>query len=146
MVLLGRHFSDVRFNVVLVNKFTVCSVFNYKDKLPRRLKSSLVHKFSCAQCASEHVGMTARTLGTRVTVDEHVGVSYRTGARLTQPPHSAIRDNRDSFGTIFDTSNFKILANASCTSDLRILESLYIYKTKPILNNQLSSYPLSIVN
>ena len=80
MVLLGRHFSDVRFDVVLVNKFTVGSFFNYKDKLPVRLKSSLVCKFSCAQCASEYVGMTARTLGTRV--DEHVGVSYRIGARL----------------------------------------------------------------
>ena len=109
-----------------------------------RLKSSLVYKFSCAQCASEYVGMTARTLGTRV--DEHVGVSYRTGARLTQPPHSAIGDHRDSCGASFDTSNFKIFANAYCTSDLRILESVYIYKTKPILNNQLSSYLLSIVN
>ena len=45
-----------------------------------RLKSSLVYKFSCAQCASEYVGMTARILGTRV--DEHVWVSYRTRARL----------------------------------------------------------------
>ena len=61
LVLLGRHFSDVRFNVVLVNKFTVGSFFNYKDKLPMRLKSSLVFKFSCALCASEYVGMTART-------------------------------------------------------------------------------------
>ena len=77
LILLGRHFSDVRVNEVLVNKFTVGSFFNYKDKLPMRLKSSLVYKFSCAQCASEYVGMTARTLGTRV--DEHVGVSYRTG-------------------------------------------------------------------
>ena len=109
-----------------------------------RLKSSLLYTFSCAQCASEYIGMTARTLGTRV--DKHVGVSYRTGARLTQPPHSAIRDHRDICRTPFHTCNFKILANASCTSDLRILESLYIYKTKPILNNQLSSYPLSIVN
>ena len=39
-----------------------------------RLKSSLVYKFSCAQCASEYVGMTARTLSTRV--DEHVGVGW----------------------------------------------------------------------
>ena len=80
LVLLGRHFSDDRFNVVLVNKFTVCSFFNYNDKLPMRLKSSLVYKFCCAQCASEYVGMTAGTLCTRV--DDHVGVSYRTGARL----------------------------------------------------------------
>ena len=70
-----------------------------------RLKSSLVYKFSCALCASEYGGMTARTLDTRV--DEHVGVSYRTGARLTQPPHSAIRDHRDSWGTRFDTSHLK---------------------------------------
>ena len=109
-----------------------------------RLETSLVYKFSCEQCASEYVGMIARTLGTRV--DELVGVSYRKGTRLTQPPHSALRDHIDSCGTPFDTSNLKILANASCTSDLRILELLYIYKTKPILNNQLSSYPLSIVN
>ena len=72
--------------------------------------------------------MTARTLGIRV--DEHVGVSCRTGARLTQPPHSAMRDYRDSCGTPFDTSNFKILANDSCTSDLRILELLYILQNQ----------------
>ena len=82
MVLLGRHFSDIRFNVVLVNKFTVVVFFNYKDKLHMRLKSSLVYKFSCAQCASEYVGMTSRTLGTRV--DEHVWVSYRTGQSLSR--------------------------------------------------------------
>ena len=87
--------------------------------------------------------MTARTLGTRV--DEHVGVSYRTGGRLAQPPHSAMRDYRDSCATPFDTSNFKILANDSCTSDLRILKLLYIYKTKPILNNQLSSYHCKLI-
>ena len=51
-----------------------------------------------------YVGMTARTVGTRV--DEHVWVSYRTGAHLTQPPHSAIRDHRDNCGTPFDTKNF----------------------------------------
>ena len=84
-----------------------------------------VYKFSYAQCASVYVSMTARTLGARV--DEHVGVSYRTGARLTQPPHSEICNHRDSCGSPFDTSEFKILANASCTSDLRILELLCIY-------------------
>ena len=93
-----------------------------------RFKSSLEYKFSCAQCASKYVGMTTLTVGTRV--DELIGVSYRTGSRLTEPPHSAMRDHRESCGTPFDTSNFKILANASCTSDLRILESLYIYKTQ----------------
>ena len=48
-----------------------------------RLKSSLVYKFSCAQCASEYVRMTARTLGTRVY--EHVGGQLPNRS----PPHSA---------------------------------------------------------
>ena len=73
--------------------------------------SSLVHQFRSAQCASEYAGMTARTVYNRV--DEHIGVSYRTEACLTQPHHSAIHDHRDICGTLFDTSNFKILANSS---------------------------------
>ena len=44
-------------------------------------------------CASEYVGLAARTLGTRV--DEHVGVSYRTGARCRQQSYSALRDQSD---------------------------------------------------
>ena len=40
---------------------------------------------------------------------------------------SVIEIGADSV-TTFYTSNFKILANASCTSDLRILESVYISK------------------
>ena len=59
--------------------------------LPLRLRLSLVYKFNCARCASEYVGMTSRTLGSRV--DEHIGVSSSTGARLTCPSHSAIRDH-----------------------------------------------------
>ena len=57
------------------------------------LKSSLVYKFSCAQRASEYVGMTARTLGTRV--DEHVWGQLPNRSS----PHSAIRDHIYSCGT-----------------------------------------------
>ena len=86
------------------------------------------------------IGMTGSTLDT--TFEEHVRVSYRTGASLTLPPHSAIRDHRDICGTPFETSNIKILENVYCTSDRKILESLHISKTKPLLNNYLTSYLL----
>ena len=60
-----------------------------------------------------------------------------------QKPNSAIRDGRDSSGNPFDTSNFNVLANASCTvlRSVRILDSYNIYKTMPVLKNQLGSYP-----
>ena len=73
LALLFEYFKDVRCNILLVNRFKIV-FFNYKVKLPMRLKSSLVHKFRCVKCESEYVGMTTRTHGTRV--DEHVGVSY----------------------------------------------------------------------
>ena len=43
-------------------------------------------------------------------------------------------------------TDFKVLAYSSGASDLRIMESLYIFKEKPSLNAAYSFYPLEIVN
>ena len=48
-----------------------------------------------------------------------------------------------SFGV--QLSNFSILGSTNNELDLRILESLYIYKKRPSLNDQQSSYPLLIL-
>ena len=83
--------------------------------------------------------MTTGTLGVRA--DENAGVSFRTGVPFTRPPHSAVREHLESCPASYDINNFKILTSAAHESDLRILESLYIPKLKPLLNSQLSSYP-----
>ena len=88
--------------------------------------------------------MTTHTLGTRVA--EHAGISFRTGIPLTSPPYSAVRDHSDLCSTNVDMNNFKVLANSSIVIDLKILESLHIFKSRPGLNSPLSSYPLLIVN
>ena len=100
----GRYFKDVRFYILFANKFTIGSLYNFYNKLPILLKTSLVYTFCCASCSLEYAGMASRTLG---TIEKHGCVSYRTGARLTQPPHSVMRDHRDAYCTQFDTSNFK---------------------------------------
>jgi hypothetical protein len=143
--LLSEYFIGIEFNIILVNKFTIGSFFNYKDRLPLASRSSLVYSFSCAQCASSYVGMTARALFTRVA--EHAGRSFRTGRPLAQPPHSSVRLHTEqcSLAPPVSINQFKILCNASSQTDLRILESLYIHKLKPKLNNQSSSFPLSIL-
>ena len=87
--------------------------------------------------------MSTRTLG--ISVDEHKGVSFRTGVPLTSPPQSAVLEHSESCGAAVDIYSFRVLSTSSYELDLRILESLFVFKTKPDLNNQLSSYPLFIV-
>ena len=138
LTLLSKYYSKYKFCVILVNNFTILSFFNYKDKLPLHLRYSLVYKYSCVHCTSEYVGMTTRTLGTRVA--QHAGISFRTGVPLTSPPHSAVRDHSELCSTNVDINNFKVLANSSSEINLKILESLHIFKSRPGLNRQLSSY------
>lgn len=63
---LTKYFPCVHFNIILVNNFWIGCFFHYKDKLPSAGRSSLVYSYRCAKCASQDVGMTARTLRTRV--------------------------------------------------------------------------------
>ena len=65
---------------------------------------------------------------------------------LTSPPHSAVRDHSELCSTNVDINNIKVLATTSNEINLKILESLHIFKSRPGLNNQLSSYPLLVVN
>ena len=103
-----------------------------------------MYKYSSVHCTSEYVGMTTRTLGTRVA--EHAGVSFRSVVPLTSPPHSAVRDYSELCSTNVDINNFKVLATSSSEIDLKILKSLHIFKFRSGLNSQLSSYPLVVVN
>ena len=77
LTLLSKYYTIYKFCVILVNNFTIGSFLNYKDKLPLHLWCSLVYKYSCVHCTSEHVGMTTHTLGTRVA--EHAGVCFQSG-------------------------------------------------------------------
>ena len=105
LLLLAKYYMEKKFQVILVNGFTIGLFFNYKHKLPLRMQSSLVYKYSCVHCISEYVGMTTRTFG--VTADEHAGVSFRTGVPLTRPPHSAVREHLESCPASYEINNFK---------------------------------------
>ena len=108
------------------------------------MQSSLVYQFSCVNCTSGYVGCSRRTLATRVA--EHAGKSSRTGRALTTPPHSSVREHVETCGSPVTMNQFKILDFCNSNNDLCILESLYIYKLKPAINDSQSSHPLHIVN
>ena len=143
ILLFKKYFADIDFRIILVNKFTIGSFFNYKDKLPTGMRSSVIYEFSCTRCVSRYVGMTTRTLRCRVA--EHAGRSFRTNIPLQNPPHSSIRSHAEQCGSPITIDQFKIIDSASLHSDLKILESLHIFKSRPVLNDAQSSYPLQLV-
>ena len=141
-IIFKKYFPNIQLSIILTNDFKIGSFFRYKDTLPKVLRSSLIYQYSCVQCTSAYVGMTSRNLYERIA--EHRGFSSRTNRPLAKPPHSAVRLHSEQCGSFPTSDNFKILAQCN-KKDLRILESLFIYKVRPILNNTESSYPLKIV-
>ena len=84
-----RHFPYVKLRIAMVNRFTVASLFHYKDELPTSLRSSVVYCYRCPQCeAGSYIGSTIRLLYQRIS--EHGGRSFYTGELSKNPVHSAI--------------------------------------------------------
>ena len=78
MELIGKIFPQIDFYLAFSNRSTIGSLFQYKEKLPLMLQSSLIYKFSCARCAyGTYVGSTAHNLYMRIA--EHRGRHFRTG-------------------------------------------------------------------
>ena len=145
--LISEYYSCLNPKIILLNNNKVKNIFTYKDVLPKLLRSSVVYQHSCPQdCGSAYVGSTIRTLQTRIM--EHRGVSHRTGRPLTRPPQSAIREHSGicGGGCVISKDSFIILGSQNTTTDLRILESLYIHRLKPTLNEMASAFPLKVIN
>ena len=143
-LLLSKYFGNLTFNIILTNKYTIGSFFNYKDVLPKCLQSSIVYKFCCPVCRGQYIGSSVRTF--KVRCSEHIGVSHRTGLQLKTLAQSNIRAHTTNIcGVSFDESDFQIIGRCSNVSSLRILESLHIFDSKPKLNDNDSAVPLYIV-
>ena len=141
--LVNKYCPDLKLKIILNNNFKICNFFPYKDRLPVVNQSSLIYKFSCASCDASYVGMTSRSLSARIA--EHNGVSLRTGVPLLAPPHSSIRDHTEKCPCDINVENFKIIKKSNSDFSLKILESLFIFTSKPKLNAMNASYPLSTV-
>ena len=144
--LVGKIYPQVDLFLALVNPFTIGSIFPYNDKLPgMMMKSSIVYKYCCAHCASgTYVGSTTRAAYMRIS--EHRGRSHRTNFLLSNPTKSAIREHALKCKKTIGDDEFTILAQESSSDlNLRMLESLYIFREKPSLNDMQSAFPLGIV-
>ena len=89
--LLRQYFPDYYSNIILVNRFTIGSLFRNKDTLNKGMRSAVIYKYACPACGAQYVESTTRSLATRAA--EHAGISVRTGVPLSQPPQSHIQDH-----------------------------------------------------
>ena len=142
--ILPFYFPQIDFKFALKNDFKVKKFFPFKDKLPAEMLSNVIYQFKCCVCNDTYIGSTSKQA--KVRISQHLGISYRTGNRLQNPPHSAPRIHSLDKKHYLTNDNFKILDTANNESDLRILESLYIFKNRPKLNMDSSAAPLSVVN
>ena len=142
---LAKFYPQLDLKIILSNAYTIGSLFNYKDKLPMTLQSSIIYKYSCAFCASgTYVGLTTRALHMRIA--EHRGRSFRSGNISQHPVSSSIRDHSLKCSKQISSSEFTIIGQDRPENSLALLESLYIHKLRPTLNSNQSSLPLRIIN
>ena len=142
---LAKFYPQLDLKIILSNTYTIGSLFNYKDKIPMTLRSSVIYKYSCALCASgTYVGLTTRALHMRIA--EHQGRSFRSGIASQRPLPSSIRDHSLKCSKQISSSDFTIIGQDRPGSSLELLESLFIYKLRPNLNSNQSSHPLRIIN
>lgn len=142
--LLKKFYPYLNPRLVLRNRFSIGSLFRFKDLVPKACRSAVIYKFSCPSCEGTYIGSTYVRLHSRVC--QHQGKSDRTGKFSTCPVPSSIRDHALDCDTPFSIDNFTIIDHGRSNLNLRILESLYIFKTKPSINDKSSAFKLNIVN
>ena len=116
--------------------------FPFKDQIPFAMRSHVVYKYKCQCCGALYVGQTRRHIQTRIS--EHMGVSSKTGNKLSVLQMSAVLTHHHLSGHNISDSDFTILTSGNSKFDLEMRESLLISKLKLILNNDISSMPLNL--
>ena len=140
--LLSKFYPYLHPKIVLRNRLTIGAFFRYKDRLPKPSQSGVVYKYCCASCQASYVGSTYQRLCTRVA--QHQGKSHRTGQMLSCPTSSSVREHALACRASLSIEDFEILGTNNMFPDLRILESLHIYRLRPQINDTSSAYPLNL--
>lgn len=105
-----------------------CLRQNVKDRSPPSHSSNVIYKFTC-HCESAYVGRTSKRLHQRIR--EHVPRNLMTrNARSAIGEH--LQDHPECYENYRD-DRFSIVTRARSENHLKILESLFILRTNPVL-------------
>jgi len=142
--LLNKFFPQLDFHFFTKNTFKIGSLFRRTEKPERDLRAFVVYKYTCDRCQRSYIGSTKVQMFKRIP--GHGGYSFRTRQPLSSPENSSIRNHCLDEDHPFRSDNFTIIDQISGTlMDLRTLESLYIHRERPTLNDNQSAIPLHLV-
>ena len=143
LALIQKFYPQLKPMFYFRNNFTLGRMLKGRDQPDVMMRSSVVYKYTCNCCQQFYIGST--TLQMFVRTSQHHGRSFRTGSHLTQPPNSSIRNHCFDKDHPFKLENFSIISSVNHESDLRILESIHIWKERPTLNQNQLSVQLNII-
>ena len=138
--ILRDSYPQINFKFVFSNSNTIGNFLKSFSTLPTNLQSNVVYQYECSSCHARYVGSTSRWLLHRIL--EHQGKSTRTGKFLAKPPLSSISEHSHQCDHPFFSTDFRILTTCQTRSDLITIESIFINKIKPSLNNASTATPL----
>ena len=130
--------------IVFKTSRRLSSCFVFKDKFPKSLLSGVIYKFSCTKCNLSYIGCTKRYWEERLS--EHTHISALTGKPLTgrqvfTPMQHQINCCKE---TKISRDNFSIVGFEKDPYLVQVKESLLIKSSRPQLNGNLTSVPLSL--
>ena len=122
--LLSSCFPDIDLRIVFKPGRRLSDFFQFKDVIPKLMRSHVVYKYKCQCCGALYFGQTCRHLHTRIS--EHLGISPLSGKKLTCSSLSAIQAHTRTTCHPISFDDFSIMSYCNTASELLIRESLLI--------------------
>ena len=107
MSVVRKYYPHIDLKIVFTNKFSIGSLFKFKESLPISLCSGIIYTYKCALCNECYTGSTTRQLQCRIA--EHMERSVRTNRPLSKNPVSAIYDHAFESGHAISNVGFKVV-------------------------------------
>ena len=118
-------------------------MFIFKDCVPYDLVASVVYENMCDRCNSLYYVETEKHL--KVRSGEHIGISSLTFKKTKPSKESLTRDHHLQCDNNPSFDDFSILAHGHKKYLLEIKESILIKRDQPILNKNISSTTLHLL-
>ena len=116
-------YPNCEFRYIFINKFTISSLFPFKDKAPKDLASLVTYLFTCPSCEARYVGKTTVNFTTRV--HQHLGKSVTTKKILQTEPNSAVYHHSITKIHSISEDDFEILLYPHSIPPKKVLFQLF---------------------
>ena len=134
--ILERAWVGSKIKMVLLPINRLRSLVTKADNVKNGLKSDVIYNYTCQDCQETYIGETVRHADIRFA--EHKSISWKTGKNLKLSIITAIKSHELKTKHVVRLENFDIISRNGTERWIgrKILESYWIKKKKPVMNNQ----------